>query len=88
LKMKLKGQRFETVSDIQRESQAELNSIGKWLPQCFWCVEKTMRSLYTFPRRQFSRWQSKLGKLSLHFFFNLVQELSDSTSYREIEATT
>jgi hypothetical protein len=29
LKMKLKGQRFETVSDIQRESQAELNSIGK-----------------------------------------------------------
>jgi hypothetical protein len=27
LKMKLKGQRFETVSDIQRESQAILNSI-------------------------------------------------------------
>jgi histone-lysine N-methyltransferase SETMAR len=27
LKMKLKGQRFETVSDIQRESQAVLDSI-------------------------------------------------------------
>jgi histone-lysine N-methyltransferase SETMAR len=27
LKMKLNGQRFETVSDIQRESQAVLNSI-------------------------------------------------------------
>jgi hypothetical protein len=27
LKMKLKGQRFETVSDIQRESQAALDSI-------------------------------------------------------------
>jgi hypothetical protein len=27
LKMKLKGQHFETVSDIQRESQAVLNSI-------------------------------------------------------------
>jgi hypothetical protein len=26
LKMKLKGQRFETVSDIQRESQAVLDS--------------------------------------------------------------
>jgi hypothetical protein len=25
--MKLKGRRFETVSDIQRESQAELDSI-------------------------------------------------------------
>jgi hypothetical protein len=27
LKMKLKGQRFERVCDIQRESQEELNSI-------------------------------------------------------------
>jgi hypothetical protein len=27
LKMKLKGQRFETVSDIQRELQGVLNSI-------------------------------------------------------------
>jgi hypothetical protein len=27
LKMKLKGRRFETVSDIQRESQAVLDSI-------------------------------------------------------------
>jgi hypothetical protein len=27
LKMKLKGRRFETVSDIQRESQAALDSI-------------------------------------------------------------
>jgi hypothetical protein len=27
LKMKLKGQQFETVSDIQRESQAVLDSI-------------------------------------------------------------
>jgi histone-lysine N-methyltransferase SETMAR len=27
LEMKLKGQRFETVSDIQRESQAVLDSI-------------------------------------------------------------
>jgi hypothetical protein len=29
LKMKLKGERFETVSDIQRESQAVLDSIKK-----------------------------------------------------------
>jgi hypothetical protein len=28
-KMKLKGRRFETVSDIQRESQAALDSIKK-----------------------------------------------------------
>jgi SNF2 family DNA or RNA helicase len=29
LKMKLKGRRFETVSDIQRESQAVLDSLRK-----------------------------------------------------------
>jgi histone-lysine N-methyltransferase SETMAR len=29
LKMKLKGRRFETVSDIQRESQAVLDNVGE-----------------------------------------------------------
>jgi hypothetical protein len=52
LKMKLDGRRFETVSDIQRELQAVLNSIKEndfhgaseaW--------KKTMGSLYTFQRR-------------------------------------
>jgi hypothetical protein len=54
LKMKLKGQHFETVSDIQRESQAVLNSIKEndfhgalveW--------KKMTGSLYTFPRGLF-----------------------------------
>jgi hypothetical protein len=32
-----------------------------------------------FPRRLFwRRWQPKLRKLSQHFFFDLVQDLSDS----------
>jgi histone-lysine N-methyltransferase SETMAR len=34
LKMKLKGRRFETVSDIQRESQAVLDSIKENDFQC------------------------------------------------------
>jgi hypothetical protein len=38
---------------------------------------KTMGSLYTFPRRLFwRRWQPKWSKLSQHFFFDLVRELS------------
>jgi hypothetical protein len=46
----------------------------------FWSVEKMMGSLYTFPRRLFwRRWQSKLCKLSQHFFFDSVRELSDSS---------
>jgi hypothetical protein len=54
LKMKLKGRRFETVSDIQRESQVVLDSIqDNDFSCCFWRVEKTMGSLYMFPRRLF-----------------------------------
>jgi hypothetical protein len=42
-------------------------------------VEKTMRSLYMFPRRLFwRRWQPTFSKLSQHFFFYLVRELSDT----------
>jgi hypothetical protein len=37
-------------------------------------TEKTMGSLYTFPRRLFwRRWCPKLCKLSQHFFFDLVR---------------
>jgi hypothetical protein len=51
LKMNLKGWRFETVSAPS----------GTRLPRCFWCVEKTIGSLYTFPRRLFwRRWQPRL----------------------------
>jgi hypothetical protein len=41
--------------------------------------EKMIGSLYTFPRRLFwRRWQPTLSKLSQHFFFDLVRELSDT----------
>jgi transposase len=81
LKMKLKGRRFETVSDIQRESQAVLDSIKEiYFHGTFETWEKKkMGSLYTFPRRLFrKRWQPKFSKLSEHFFFYLFRELSDT----------
>jgi hypothetical protein len=54
LKIKLKGRRFETVSDIQRESQAVLDSIkaNDFLGD-FGAWKKTIGSVYTFPRRLF-----------------------------------
>jgi hypothetical protein len=56
--MKLKRRRFETVADIQRESQAVLNSIKENdFHGAFEAEEKTMGLLYTFPRR----WQPKLS---------------------------
>jgi hypothetical protein len=54
LKIKLKGRCFETVSDIQRESQAVLDSIkGNDFRGHFEAWKKTMGSLYTFPGRLF-----------------------------------
>jgi hypothetical protein len=52
-KMKLKGQRFETVSDIQRESQAVLDSSKENDFHCALEAWKTMGSLYTPPKRLF-----------------------------------
>jgi flagellin-specific chaperone FliS len=54
LKMKLKGRRFETVSDILKELQAVLDSIKENdLHGAFEEWKKTMGSLYTFPSRLF-----------------------------------
>jgi hypothetical protein len=79
VKMKLKGRCFETIvwhpKGIASSSRQQK---GKLLPQCFWSMEKTMGLLYTFPRRLFwRRRQPNLSKLSQHFFFDLVQDLSD-----------
>jgi hypothetical protein len=89
LKMKLKGWRFETVSNIQRELQKVLSSIKENdFCDAFEVWKKTMGSLYTFPRRLFwRRLQPKMSKLSQHFFFDLIRELSDTplyVSYRPI----
>jgi hypothetical protein len=53
LKIKIKGRRFETVSDIQMESQTVLDSIKETDFSGALNVEKTMGSLYTFPSRLF-----------------------------------
>jgi transposase len=54
LKMKLKGRHFETVSDIQRESQTLLDSIKQNdFHGAFEVWGKMMGSLYMFRRRPF-----------------------------------
>jgi hypothetical protein len=83
LKMKLKWRCFDTVSDIQRKSQAVFDSMKENdFHSAFEEWKKMMGSLYIFPRRLFwRRWQPKLSKLSQHFFYDLDWELSDRTSY-------
>jgi hypothetical protein len=49
-------------------------------------MEKMMGSLYTVPRKLFwRRWQPKLSKLSQHFFFDLVRELSYHTPHTHLK---
>jgi hypothetical protein len=57
LKLKGKGQRFKTVSDIQRELQAVLDWIKENEFHGAFDAWKKLGSLYTFQRRLFwSRW--------------------------------
>jgi hypothetical protein len=52
----------------------------------FWSVEKLVGLLYTFRRRTFwRRWPPKLSKLSQHFFFDLVRELSVKYKYNSVQ---
>jgi hypothetical protein len=53
LKIKLKGQCFETMSDIQREPQAVLTALRKMTSTMLLKRGKWMGSPYTFPRRLF-----------------------------------
>lgn len=53
LKMKLKGHRFETMSDFQRESQTVLHSIKENHFHTVFKHGKKIGLLYTFPRRLF-----------------------------------
>jgi hypothetical protein len=81
--MKLKGQRFETVSDIQREPQAVLDSIKK---NDFHSSFEARKKLWVHCIRSQGDYfegdsSQKLDKLSQHFFFDLVRELSHSTLY-------
>jgi hypothetical protein len=82
LKMKLKGQHFETVSDIQSESIGSdtLQHLQRMPLWCFWIVERMMELRYTFPLRLFWRkWHPKLFNLRSHlvffFFFFFVPSL-------------
>jgi hypothetical protein len=66
--------------DIQRESKVVLDSIKENdFHGAFEAWKKKMGSLCTFQMRL---WQPKLSKLSQHFFFDLVQELSDTPRIR------
>jgi hypothetical protein len=72
--MKLKGQYFETVPGIQRESQAVL------FHGAFAARKNDGITVY-LPKETILKEMAAKIKLRQHFFFDLVWELSDSTLY-------
>jgi hypothetical protein len=77
LKMKLKGRRFETVSDIQRDSQAVLDSTKE---NDFHGVSKCGKNdgiaVYV-PKENILKEMAAKIKLNQNFFIDLVREHSD-----------
>jgi ADP-heptose:LPS heptosyltransferase len=71
LKMKLKGRHFETVSDIQRKSQAILKSMRKTNGITVYVLKETNL-----------KEMANTIKFSQHFFFDLVWELSDTLLHK------
>jgi hypothetical protein len=79
LKMKLNDV-FKRCLTSKGNHKRYMTALRKMTSMVLLKHEKTMGSLYTFPRRLFwRRWRPKLSKLSQHFFSDLVRELSDST---------
>jgi hypothetical protein len=85
LKMKLKG-RFETVSDIQRELQAVLDTIKENDFHSAFEAWKTNDGIAVYvPKETILMEMAAKIKLSQNFFFGLVRELSDTPRIYESE---
>jgi hypothetical protein len=81
LKMKLKGQHFETVSDIQRYSKWYSTALRKMTSTVLAKHGKNNRITVYILKEPILKATAARIKLSQHFFFDLVQELSNSISY-------
>jgi hypothetical protein len=79
LKMKMRGRRFETVSDIQRESQAVLDSIKKMTSTVLLKRGKNNGIAVYIPKKTILKEiAAKTESVKPAFLFDLVQELSDT----------
>jgi hypothetical protein len=76
--MKLKGQRFETVSDLQREPQEVLDSINEnGFHSCLNHGENDGIIIYVPKETILKEIAAKSQKLSQHFFLDLIWEFSN-----------
>jgi transposase len=78
-KIKLKGRRFETVSDMRRESQAVLFSMNKnYFHDAFEAWKERWDRGTLSQRDCLKEMAAKLSRLSQHLFYDLVRELFDT----------
>jgi hypothetical protein len=75
--MILNGRCFETVSDIQRESQVVLNNIKENYIHGAFEAWKKKDGIYV-PKETILKEMAAKIELSQHFFFDLVWELSNT----------
>jgi hypothetical protein len=84
--MKPKGRRFETVSNIQRESQAAPDDIKEITSTVLLKRGKNDNIAVYVPKKSILKeMAAKMEYLSQHFFFDLVRELSYKTSYTDTQ---
>jgi hypothetical protein len=83
-----KGRRFDTIEEIQAESQEVLNTLTLENFQGCMESEKTLGSLYTCPRGLLRRRQWNVGVRVINFFMVKFPELLGSTSYMQYTTNT
>jgi hypothetical protein len=78
LKMKLKGWHFETLTDIRSELQVVLDSIKENDFHVLLKRAKNYGIAVHVPKETILKEMAAKIRLNQHFFFDLVQELSDT----------
>jgi hypothetical protein len=83
--MELEGRRFEIVSDIDRESQAVVDTIKEsYFLGAFEAFKNDEIAVYVPKETILKEMAAKLSNVSQHFFFDLVPGTFQYTSYTPV----
>jgi hypothetical protein len=82
-----RGQTFRATKHLQNDikcwkiASGTRQHYGKLLPRCFWSVEKNYAIAVYVPMKTILKKMAAKIELIQHFFFDLVREFFDRTSY-------
>ena len=85
MKLKLKGRRFDTIEEIQFESQRVLDTDRKGLPGSVPKTEETVGPVSTCGRELLRGWRRPIGLMvSFMIFTASVRKILDQPSYHSV----